>query len=92
MTQLVTATLSSKGQITLPKAAREVLGFKTAGELVGFLVNAETHKVELTRLRVVPEDPDFTAEEYRKLFRLRKERGGKTFRSSQAFLNHLKKL
>ncbi|MBI3291841.1 MAG: AbrB/MazE/SpoVT family DNA-binding domain-containing protein [Elusimicrobia bacterium] len=91
MTQLVTATLSSKGQITLPKAAREVLGLKTAGELVGFLVDSEAHKVELTRLRVVPEAPDFTEEEYRKLLRLRKERGGKTFRSSKAFLDHLKK-
>ena len=91
MTQLVTATLSSKAQITLPKEVREALGIKTAGQLVGFFVDRQAHRVELKPLRVVPEDEEFSEEEYRKLLGLGRQKGGKTFKTGKAFLDHLKK-
>ena len=91
MAHIVTATLSSKAQITLPKEVRETLGLKSAGELVGFMVDPDSHRVELTRMRVTPEEPDFTEAEYRKLLGIAK-RKGKTFRTGSQLIKHLRKL
>jgi len=92
MTEIITATLSSKAQITLPKKVRETLGIRSAGEIVGFKVDTESHRVELTRLKVVPHEPDFTEAEYKKLLGLAKEKGGKKFKNGSAFIKHLKKI
>jgi bifunctional DNA-binding transcriptional regulator/antitoxin component of YhaV-PrlF toxin-antitoxin module len=88
----ITASLGPKGQITLPKRVRELLGAKEPGELIGFLLDEETGAVRLSRMEVRPTGDDYTEDELRKLAQLAKERGGRKFRSAEAFLQHIKKL
>lgn len=92
MSVLMTATLSSKAQLTLPRRIRELLGVGAAGDQVGFLVNERTHRILLTPVAVMPADAPYTNAELRKLFRLAKSRKGKTFESAEAFLTHLHRL
>ena len=91
MTQLVTVPLTSKGQLTLPKAVRELLGVGAKGDLVGFAVDPETKRVQLTRVEAIPVHEDFTPNEYAKLLQLSPKKGGKRFRSMQALIKDLKK-
>ncbi len=91
MTQLVTVPLSSKGQLTLPKTVRELLGVKSKGDLVGFAVDRETKRVQLTRVETIAVHEDFTPEEYAKLLQLPRKKGGKRFRSMPALIKDLKK-
>ncbi len=91
MTQLVTVPLTSKGQLTLPKAVRELLGVGSKGDLVGFAVDHETKRVQLTRVEAIPVHEDFTPDEYAKLLQLFRKKGGKRFRSMQALIKDLKK-
>ncbi len=90
MTQWVTAPLSSKAQITLPKAIRELLGVRQKGDRVGFLIDRRSRRVTLARVALVPDEEPYTQEELRKLLKLRQEPGGKTFRSMDALLTELK--
>lgn len=90
MNELITATLSSKAQITLPLRVRQLLGLGQAGQLVGFLMDPEAHMVKLTRVEAIPVDEEFTKAEYKKLAKLRKQKGKKSFRSMQALLRELK--
>lgn len=89
MATLVTASLSSKAQVTLPKRIRELLGVGTKGDQIGFLVDEHTQRIMITRVDVVPSEPPYTQAELRKLFKLAKARGGKTFGSAEAFLKHV---
>ena len=89
MASLVTATLGAKGQITLPKDVRELLGGLEPGSLVGFLIDPQAKTVKLTRLRVTP-DEDFTEEEYQKLLGLSKK-GAKSFSTMRDLVADLKK-
>ncbi len=91
MTQLVTVPLSSKGQLTLPKTVRDLLGVKSKGDLVGFTVDRETKRVQLTRVEAIPVHEDFTPDEYAKLLQLSAKRGAKKFRSMPALIRDLKK-
>jgi bifunctional DNA-binding transcriptional regulator/antitoxin component of YhaV-PrlF toxin-antitoxin module len=91
MTQLVTVPLSSKGQLTLPKTVRDLLGVKSKGDLVGFTVDRETKRVQLTRVEAIPVHEDFTPDEYAKLLQLPRQKGGKRFRSMPALIRDLKK-
>lgn len=88
----MTAPLGPKGQITLPKEIREALGLKEKGEVVGFLFDAEMGMVRLTRMEIRPAGEGYTEEELRKLMKISKQKGGKRFISSEAFLRHLDKL
>ena len=90
MASLLTATVGTKGQITLPKGVRNLLEIREAGELVGFAVDEETKSVRLTKLKIVSEEENFTEEEYRKLLNLPRKKGGKTFSSMKALLKDLK--
>lgn len=92
MATLVTASLSSKAQVTLPKRIRELLGVRTKGDQIGFLIDEHTQRIVITRVDLVPSEPLYTQEELRKLFRLAKARGGKTFGSAEAFLKHVHSL
>ncbi len=92
MATLVTASLSSKAQVTLPKRIRELLGVGTKGDQIGFLVDEHTQRIMITRVDLVPSEPLYTQEELRKLFKLAKARGGKTFGSAEAFLKHVHSL
>ncbi|MBI4669925.1 MAG: AbrB/MazE/SpoVT family DNA-binding domain-containing protein [Elusimicrobia bacterium] len=91
MQKLTTATLSSKAQITLPKDVRNMLGIGHPGDLVGFLVDPEACVVKLTRVEAVPVDEEFTEAEYRKLAKLCKQKGKKTFKDAGALLRELKR-
>lgn len=92
MAKLISAPLSSKLQLTLPKRVRDVLGVREGGDRVGFLIDEKTHRVTLTKADVVPSGPSYTAAEIRKLLKIAKEPGGKTFESAEAFLKHLRSL
>ena len=91
MTKLVTASLTSKGQLTLPKEVREILGISEKGEMVGFMIDDQSRSIRLSRVDVIPSDEDFTDEEYKKLAQLAKQKGGKSFKSMDALLRDLKK-
>lgn len=90
MTRLVTAPLSSKGQMTLPKLVRKALNLGSPGDLVGFLVDDENHTALVTKMALVPAEASFSKGELKKLLKLTKEPGGKTFSSMEALLKDLK--
>lgn len=89
MARLVTAPLSGKGQMTLPKAVREALRLTEPGSTVGFLIDEKTHVALVTKTELVPATQSFSKAELRKLLSLRKEPGGKTFASMKALLPNL---
>lgn len=91
MPRLLTIPLTSKGQITLPKAVRELLGVRSKGELVGFILDPETKRVQLTRVEAIPVQEDFTPEEYKKLLELPQKKGGKRFRTMRSLIKDLKR-
>lgn len=90
MTKLITSTLSSKAQLTLPKEVRAILGVKTKGDLLGFLVDTESQSVQLARVDTIVADGEFTGEEYRKILKLRGRKRGKSFKNMRALLKDLK--
>lgn len=90
MTQLVTAPLSTKGQMTLPKAVRKALNLTAAGNTIGFLIDDEAHVALITKMDLVPAHESFSKAELRKLAKLTKEPGGKTFSSIGGLLRALK--
>jgi len=91
MTRLVTAPLSSKGQMTIPKAVRQALRLTAPGETVGFLVDEEARVVLLTKMELVPAHESFSRAELQKLSKLSHEPGGKTFASMKELLKDLKR-
>ena len=90
MTQLVTAPLSAKGQMTLPKAVRKALNLTAPGSTIGFLIDDEAHVALITRMQLVPAHESFSKAELRKLAKLTKEPGGKTFSSMEGLLRDMK--
>jgi bifunctional DNA-binding transcriptional regulator/antitoxin component of YhaV-PrlF toxin-antitoxin module len=90
MTRLVTAPLSGKGQMTLPKAVREALRLTEPGSTVGFLIDEKSHVALVTKMELVPAAQNFSKAELRKLLSLRKEPGGKTFGSMEELLRDVK--
>jgi len=91
MTRLVTVPLSAKGQITLPKEVRRLLGLEMRGDWVGFVIDNEEKRVQLTRVEAIPVQEDFTPDEYKKLLELPRKKGGKTFKDMKALIKDLKK-
>mgnify|MGYP001557863583 FL=1 len=92
MAVLMTATLSSKAQLTLPKRVREFLGVRAKGDQVGFVVDEKTRRVMMTKITLLSAEEPYTEEELRKLLRLAKAPGKKTFASAEAFLKHVRSL
>ena len=92
MATWLTAPLSSKAQITLPKPVRKLLGLNAKGDRVGFLIDEKTRRITMTKVDLMPAEESYTEEEIRTLLKLRKEPGGKTFDSAEAFLKHLHSL
>jgi len=90
MTRLVTAPLSAKGQMTMPKAVRKALNLSAPGDTLGFIVDEEAHVALLTKMELVPAAENFSKAELRKLLKLAKEPGGKSFSSMGALLKDLK--
>lgn len=91
MATLVTAPLSAKGQMTIPKRVREALKLTAPGEMVGFLVDERAHVVLLTKMELVPAEESFSKSELQKLTKLTQDPGGKAFSSVKALLNDLKR-
>lgn len=89
--RLITAAVTSKAQITLPKPVRELLKVGAKGDLVGFIVDEEAGTVRLTRTETLPVDPDFAPAAYETLARLRRGAKGKAFRRMPALLKALKR-
>ena len=92
MAELVTAPLSAKAQLTLPKKVREFLGVRAKGEVVGFVIDKKARRITVTKVDLVPAEESYTDEEIRALLKLAKEPGGQTFDSAEAFLKHLHSL
>lgn len=92
MATLMTATLSSKAQLTVPKRIRELLGIRAKGDRVGFVVDERTRRVVMTKVSLVPTEEPYTPQELRKLLRLARAPGKRTFASAEAFLKHLRSL
>lgn len=90
MTRLVTAPLSGKGQMTVPKAVRKALNLDAPGSTVGFLVDDKAHVAIVTKMELVPAVEDFSKSELQKLLKLSREPGGKSFSSMKEFLKDLK--
>jgi len=90
MAQFITAPLSSKAQLTLPKRIRELLGVREKGDRVGFLIDERQHRIVITKVDLVPSETPYTNAEIRKLLKLSKEPGGKTFESMEGLLKDLK--
>ena len=88
----LTATMGPKGQITLPKEVRVVIGAQEKGDLVGFMLDEKSHSVKLTKMEVKPAEEPYTEEELRKLLKLVRGKHGKTFASADDFLRHLERL
>ena len=91
MTHMVTAPLSAKGQMTLPKAVRKALNLTAPGSTIGFLIDDEAHVALITKMALVPAAVSFSKVELRKLAKLSKESGGKTFSSMEGLLRDLKR-
>lgn len=90
MTHVVTAPLSTKGQMTVPKAVRKALNLHAPGDTVGFIVDDTAHVALLTRMELVPAAESFSKADLRKLMKLTKEPGGKSFASVDALMKDLK--
>lgn len=90
MTRLVTAPLSAKGQMTMPKAVRKALNLNAPGDTLGFIVDEKAHVALVTKMELVPAAENFSKADLRKLTRLSKEPGGKSFSSIGALLKDLK--
>lgn len=91
MTNMVTAQVTGKSQITIPKQVREILKLKPKGDVVGFIINEGSNNVRLTHVELVASQDDFTDEEYKKLLGLSKIKGGKTFDNVNDLIKDLKK-
>ena len=88
----VTATLGPKGQITLPKEVRVVIGALEKGDLVGFMLDERSKAVRLAKMDVTPAEDAYTDEELRKLLKIAHQKKGKSFPTVKDFLRHIDKL
>ncbi len=88
--RLITAAVTAKAQITLPKAVRELLRLGAKGDVVGFLVDERRRTVRLTRTETVPVDPDLPPGAYAKLASLRREGKARVRKQVSALLKGLR--
>lgn len=86
---MVIATISSKGQITIPKEIREKLGIQNKGDVVGFEIT--NRGVLIRHLEIKESSDNFTSEEWKKLEKLANTKG-KTYSNAKAFLKAINNL
>ena len=88
----LTATLGPKGQITLPKEVRTLIGALEKGDLIGFMIDEKTKAVRLTKMEVGPAEEPYTEQELKKILQLAHAKKGKSFATAKDFLKHLDNL
>ena len=81
-----TSTLTSKGQLTLPKDLREMLKIKT-GQMV--LMEAVGNAVVLKKAEIRAAEDEFTPDEWEQLGALASEKG-RRYKTAEKFLRSLK--
>jgi len=83
--------VTNKGQVTLPKTIRHVLGLKSGPDMVAFRVESNG-KVEIVPIEIKEKKTSpYTEEEWAKIERFSAQRG-KSFASAKAAKKHLKSL
>lgn len=91
MQKLLPAPVSSKGQVTLPKMIREILGIDKEGDIVNFVIHQG--QIVLTRgFFVAPASVSFSPEELEQLRTKAKKTGKRSFRSPQTAIQFLNKI
>ena len=88
----LTAMLGPKGQITIPKEVRLALGIADKGNMVGFLLDERSGRVELAKMVVSPSNDNYTEQELRQLLKISCQKGGKHFETGKDFLKNLEGL
>jgi len=81
--------ITSKGQTTIPKAVRNILGLKNGSEVAFRPAQGGFMMVRITT--TVKEDNPYTAAEWKAIERLASEKG-KVFNSAKAAMKHLRAL
>jgi len=76
--------------MTMPKAVRKALNLNAPGDTLGFIVDEKAHVALVTKMELVPAAENFSKADLRKLAKLSKEPGGKSFSSMGALLKDLK--
>ena len=80
--------VTSKGQTTIPRAVRAMLGLKEGSEIA---FKPATHGFMLVRVTTtIKEENPYTSQEWKKIEKLASTKG-KTFSSAEAALKHLHK-
>ena len=80
--------ITSKGQTTIPRAVRAILGLKEGSEIA---FKPATHGFMLVRVTTtVKEENPYTQQEWKRIEKLASAKG-KTFHSAKAALKHLHK-
>ncbi len=83
--------VTNKGQVTLPKTVRDVLGLKSGPDMVAFRVE-RNGKVAIVPVEIKEKKASpYNEEEWAKIERL-STRHGKSFASAKAAKKHLKSL
>jgi bifunctional DNA-binding transcriptional regulator/antitoxin component of YhaV-PrlF toxin-antitoxin module len=81
--------IGERGQITLPKLVRKMI--LRGNKYVGLKVSSDG-KITLIPVKVEAEEGDYTKEELKKIKKLFKEEGGKTYKTSKSAKKHIKSL
>ena len=80
--------ITSKGQATIPKAVRTMLGLKEGSEIA---FKPSTHGFMLVRVTTaIKEENPYTPKEWKKIEKIASSKG-KTFHSAKAVLRHLRR-
>ena len=80
--------ITSKGQTTIPRAVRAILGLKEGSEIA---FRPATHGFMLIRVTTtIKEDNPYTPEEWKKIEKLASSKG-RTFHDADAAIKHLHK-
>jgi len=80
--------VTSKGQTTIPRAVRAMLGLKEGSEIA---FKPATHGFMLVRVTTtIKEENPYTSQEWKRIEKLASAKG-KTFHSAEAALKHLHK-
>jgi AbrB family looped-hinge helix DNA binding protein len=80
------STLSSKGQLTLPKPLRDLLKLERGGRI---LMEPVTGGILLKKAQVRAMEDEFTEDEWTKLKKMASKKG-RTYKSGKAFLKSLR--